>query len=95
MEEAREALADPQAEVHLQVSAAPGPCCPLLLVVNCLAWHGGYVNDCPAIAMDGKKGPEPPCVQVADIEASQADHCKLYIHTKLNNITYRMKAETT
>jgi hypothetical protein len=43
----------------------------------------------------GRQGPETPCMQVADIEASQADHCKLYIHTKLNNITYRMKAETT
>ena len=43
----------------------------------------------------GRTGQKPPCVQVADIEASQADHCKLYIHTKLNNITYRMKAETT
>lgn len=34
------------------------------------------------------------CAQVADIEVSQADHCKLYIHTKLNNISYRIKAET-
>ena len=47
------------------------------------------------VCCHGKKGPDPPCMQVADIEASQADHCKLYIHTKLNNITYRMKAETT
>ena len=48
-----------------------------------------------ALPLPWKDRPEPPCVQVADIEASQADHCKLYIHTKLNNITYRMKAETT
>jgi hypothetical protein len=37
MEEAREALADPQAEVHLQVGAAQGSCCPLLLAVNRMA----------------------------------------------------------
>jgi hypothetical protein len=36
MEEAREALADPQAEVHLQVSAAQVPSSHLLLVVNWL-----------------------------------------------------------
>mmetsp|Transcript_19049 Transcript_19049/g.57551 ORF Transcript_19049/g.57551 Transcript_19049/m.57551 type:complete len:776 (+) Transcript_19049:336-2663(+) len=33
-------------------------------------------------------------LQVADVEASQGDHCKLYIHTNINGITYRIKAET-
>jgi hypothetical protein len=52
MEEAREALADPQAEVHLQVSAAQVPSSPVLPVVHWLARCGWYTHDYPATARE-------------------------------------------
>lgn len=54
MEEAREALADPQAEVHLQVRAAQVPSSLLLLVVNRLAQCGGYTHDYLGVAREEK-----------------------------------------
>lgn len=34
-------------------------------------------------------------LQVADLETSQEDHCKLYIYTNVNSIVYKIKTETT
>ncbi len=114
LESAREALADPQAEVHLQVGGTRVrrfSCCDALHIA------GAFLNperlepnlsnaaEILALLPDSKGRPGYRfsfcshfvllfSLQVADLEPSQADHCKLYIHTKLNNITYRLKAET-